>query len=507
MKFISSVLFLLVFQTLAFSQASPVLKHQRLDFQDFQDAFYKIEAKPTLHISEDSLKANFVKLRNDLRRPLSPLEQFKVYSEFIAKIQCGHTSVIPSSKVLREWGIAKQCLPFDVIMVNKKLFIAPIHPGDVPKPAKGEPVTKTKAKKAKFLLEPGTEIYAIDQKSIAEWMKLINPYVSSDENGIDFKYYVAGQLFDFYRYVALPENKDSVRIDYIYRKDTLSQYVHLGFPLSHTLNDRLNVKETKKEREKNFGTFSIEKNKYGYFRFESFKNSKGPKYDEFLKTSFEAMRKKKIDKLVIDLRGNTGGIIQVDLLKYLLPSETDLGQYIFEKKLTRKELRKLGVRMSQEATRTYLKNMKSSRKIAKKAPAYYGELIVPSKSPGVFKGEIVVITDEGTFSAGAALASHLKTLCGAKIVGETAGGSFYAGNAGTLPLKLRKSGLVIQLNPNFFATQLYTETEYDPTIKTPDAAAFSETLIPEAKFVTLKQKKKAEPSKDPVLKVAEKQLK
>lgn len=504
MKSIFLIFSISIFQSFVFSQASPVLKHQRLDFEQFQQAFYKLEAKPFLHISEKELQENFQKLREDLRSPLSPLEQFRVYAAFVSRIQCGHTSVIPSKKVIREWGIQKQCLPFDVVMVNKKLFIAPMHPEDFLRPKKGEKVELKKPKKAKEKLDGGTEIYAIDQKSIAEWMKLISPYISSDEDGIDFKYFNVGQLFDFYRYVALPVNKDSVEVRYIYKKDTLSQFVKLRQPLFYTLQARLDPKISK-EKEKEFGTFSIEKNKYGYFRFESFKNGQGDKYEAFLKSAFEAMKKKKIDKLIIDLRGNTGGIIQTELLRYFVPAGTDAGKYTFEKQLSRKELRKLGVKMNHEATKTYLKNMKMSQKMLKKSNAYNGNLIVSANFPEKYKGEIVVITDEGTFSAASVLACHLKTLAGAKIVGQTPGGSFYGGNAGTLQLHLKKSDLFIQLNPNFFKTQLDLPAEQDSSIKTPDLITFSETSIPAEKFT--EYKKKVNPTDDPVIKAAEKLMK
>lgn len=503
MKTILSFLSLLSF-SLVFGQASPVLKNQRIDFERFQQAFYKIEAQPFLHFEEPQLEADLKELREKLRSPLSPVEQFRLYSELIAKIQCGHTSVLPSKKAIREWGSMKQCLPFDVVMVNKKLFIAPTHPDDIPKPKKGEKVVKEKQKKAREILKGGTQIYAIDKKSIDEWMKLISPYVSSDENGIDFKYFVAGQVFDFYRYIALPTNKDSVEIRYIYKKDTLSQYVKLGYPMIHTINERLDPKINKK-KEKEFGTFSIEKNKYGYFRFESFKNAKGKKYEEFLQTSFESMKKKKIDKLVIDLRGNTGGVIQVELLRYLIPSGTPLGKYKFEKKFSRGKLRKMGIKMNDEATKIYLKNMRTSKKIAQRMPDYDGEMTVPANLPNMFKGEIVVITDEGTFSAASVLACHLKTLKEAKIIGETPGGSFYAGNAGTLPLKLKKSKMIIQVNPNFFCSQIYPSSADPAEIKKPDVVLFSEIQVPGEKYVKIKKKKK--PTEDPILKVAEKQLK
>lgn len=506
MKSIALLLASGFFGMLALSQASPVLKHQRLDFQQFEKAFFAIEAVPDLHVGEGTLTASFRDLREELRTPHSPVEQFGLYASCLAKVQCGHTTLMPSKAVIRDWGSKKQCLPFDVLMVNKKLFISPIHPEDIPKPKKGEPVVKEKPKKEKEKLDGGTEIWAIDQKTVPEWMALISPYIPSDENGMDFKYHVAGQLFDFYRYLAAPARKDSVRIDYIYKKDTLHQFVKLGYPPAHTLDDRLNVQETKKEQEKNFGTFSIEKNKYGYFRFESFKNSKGEKYEAFLKESFESMKKKKVNKLIIDLRGNTGGIIQLELLRYLVPSGTEVGKYVFEKKLTKKQLKQLGVKMREEPVKTYLRNMKANQKLAQRSTGKQGEMIVASNPSGVFKGEIVVITDEATFSAASILAAHLKTLCKAKIVGQPAGGSFYAGNAGTLPVKLKKSKLIIQLNPNFFCTQLYPE-DSDPAIKIPDAETFSEASVPGEKFIPYKQRKKADPSKDDVIKAAEKQLK
>jgi len=85
----------------------------------------------------------------------------------------------------------------------------------------------------------------------------------------------------------------------------------------------------------------------------------------------------------------------------------------------------------------------------------------------IFDGEIVVITDEGTFSSASILACHLKTLANAKIIGRTAGGSFYIGNAGTLILELPKSKLKMFVNPNTFYSHL--ERAEDPfIIKQPD---------------------------------------
>jgi C-terminal processing protease CtpA/Prc len=254
-----------------------------------------------------------------------------------------------------------------------------------------------------------------------------------------------------------------------------------------------------------FGHFSIEKNKYGYFRFYSFKDSKGKEYDAFLKESFEALSKKKIKYLIVDVRGNTGGSMQVEFLRYLLPEGTDLGQYSFVQKRKRSELRKLKTQMREQPTKVYLRNMRLLKMNASKTDLINGSMTIekPHKH-AEFKGNIVVITDEGSFSAGAMLASHLKTLRNAKIVGAPSGGTFYGGNAGTIPVKLKKSNLIVQFNPNFFASNLFGE-EVSPEIKQPDVEVFNESQIPQETYEKNKKNKKV--TEDKILRDAEKALK
>ena len=58
-------------------------------------------------------------------------------------------------------------------------------------------------------------------------------------------------------------------------------------------------------------------------------------------------------------------------------------------------------------------------------------------------------------------------MCGAKILGTTPGGSFYAGNAGSIQLGLPNSKLHVFINPNTFYSHL--EPPMDPLkIKQPD---------------------------------------
>jgi hypothetical protein len=496
--FSALLVILLLSPTFVSGQISGNVKHQRKDFERFRKGFNRLEANPYMHRTEAEITAAFSTLEQKLQQPLSPIQQFKAYSELLSQVECGHTSMAPSKSAIREWGRMKQCLPFDVVLVNKKLFIAPTHPNDIARLTKMRKADPASVAPKYPELKGGTEIYTIDHKTIAEWMQLIGPYLSSDENGEDFKYFLAGMLFDFYRYIAAPTHQQEIDIQYISKKDTIPTSVMLGAPLGYTLEARLNVKPKKK---KDFGTFKIESGKYGYFRFESFEKSLGKDYNEFLKKSFTTLKKKKINCLIFDLRGNTGGMIQLELLHYLLPAGTHLGSYEILKHESWWGLRSLGIKPRQEMSKLYRKNLKQTQIARRKDPqADVSTMTVAAVYKDLFyKGKIVVITDEGTFSAASLLACHLKTIAGAQIVGQQAGGGFYEGNAGALQLKLKKSKLVFQVNPNYCQTHLNTGV-HDSLIKRPDLLVFSEAYIPKEKFV----KRKINTKDDPVIKAAQK---
>ena len=158
--------------------------------------------------------------------------------------------------------------------------------------------------------------------------------------------------------------------------------------------------------------------------------------------------------------------MQYSFMKYLVGKGVNLGKYIIEKPNTRKNrkyVNKINIHYLRHTLMSYQQKKKMER-------GSFNEGIQETESLDtnlIYKGKIVVITDEGTFSSAAILACHLKTLSKAKIIGRPAGGSFYAGNAGTLLVKLPQSGFLIAINPNTFYSHL--EREGDPgAIKQPD---------------------------------------
>ena len=273
-------------------------------------------------------------------------------------------------------------------------------------------------------------------------------------------------MFDFYRHLGSPFTKDSIHISYVFESDTNEIYMQPGVAPVRTMNQRLRRGAYLfKQNEENMGEFKIVQ-QCGYFRFYSFKSSYGKKFDLFLEQSFEKIKSKKVKKLIIDLRGNTGGAMQYSFMRYIVGEDVSLGRYVVEKP-------KMGVenRHINKLSPDYFKHKRASKmqkRLQRKEVFDNGTIKTkPVQERLIFDGEIVVITDEGTFSSAAILACHLKTLANAKIIGRTAGGSFYIGNAGTLILELPKSKLKMFVNPNTFYSHL--ELAEDPfIIKQPD---------------------------------------
>ena len=460
------VLFLLV------SATKNPLANQQKDFTIFKEVLLEKEGTLNLNNSIDSINLFLKYVEFKFNKEQTILDQYKLYSAALSMIHCGHTQIHPNNSVLFQWLTVRKSMPFDVYFVDKHLMVNETLLSDLELIQEGKPTyerTKT--------IKPGSEILTIDSKTVPEIMNEIAPFLSSDENGIDFKYFQAGQMFDFYRHLSSPFTKDSIRLTYVYKKDTNEIYFIPGAAPVRTINLRTKTNAERFEKEEeNMGEFAIVRSR-GYFRFHSFKESYGKKYNEFLQKSFEKLKSKKVDELIVDLRGNTGGAMQYEIMAYFLENGTNLGSYVVEKPRQAIESRHI-----KKMTPDFIKHRKSTKtqkRLQRKGRFDNGSTLVENSNAELrYTGKIIVITDEGTFSSAAMLACHLKTLCGAKIVGRPAGGSFYRGNAGTLKLHLPNSKFNVFVNPNTFHSHLKPANN-PQSIKQPDI--FVDTKITDIK--------------------------
>ena len=462
MRFLPKIILTFLLFGLLCSSKSLSVKEQKKDLGIFREVLLTKESKIDLHTSETEILNQLDDLESKFQNSLTLIEQFKAYGGVLSKIQCGHTQIHPNKEIFREWLTVRKSLPIDYYLIGKRLVVNKLEKEDIQILKEGKSKYQLRKK-----IKPGSEIIEIDHKSIPEMMSEIGEFLSSDEDAVGFKYFQSAHLFEFYRHCTNIFDKDSIQVKYLSKNsDTNTIYFQIGVAPVYTITKRLSESEKYfQQKEANMGKF-VTSGKYGIFSFSSFAASYGFNYEEFLEKSFKKIRAKKIKKLIIDLRGNTGGAMQYSLMRYFVGENVSLGRYIVGKPKKMFESRHLT-----KFNSDYSKHRKISRKqkrLIRRNNFDNGEVFTTYIDPEfVYKGQIVLLTDEGTFSSASILAAYLKTMCNAKIVGHSAGGSFYKGNAGTLSLKLPKSKMKIFINPNTFYSHL--ESINNPlSIKIPD---------------------------------------
>lgn len=465
MRFVQLLVFLLVSSFALTQSTDKLIEKQLKDFNVFKTTLFELEARPNRHISKDSLNYYLNQFESKLKKGVvTSKNQFREYAKIITKIQSGHTSLQPSKYVLKEWVMEKNSLPVDVVLVGKKLYLQE----ELPMLPQDEMLKLSSSKRKKKIIPTYTEVVSIDGKNISEWMNLISPYIPSDEDFIDFKYFVTKDAFEFYRSLAVTEKQDSIEIEYVKKRDTLSIKLKTGYPPIESISTRFDqIYEQTKNYDKDFGSFKFLNKDFAYFKFNSFSACSGKKYNEFLKSCFFQIHKKETPNIVVDVRGNLGGVIQLDFLRFVKidDDKENIGGYNVEKRdkpTYKKYIKK---------NKAYRRNRKLLRRVKKMEKRYGFDGTVSKEEldqePVLYEGNIIVLTDEGSFSASSLLAAHLKDLCGAKIVGVPAGGSFYEGVSGTNSLKLPNSKIIVDFNPNYYFSSVDTAT-IDQSIKTPD---------------------------------------
>ncbi len=115
-------------------------------------------------------------------------------------------------------------------------------------------------------IRPGSEIIEIDHKSIPDMMNEIGKFLSSDEDGIGFKYFQSAQLFEFYRHCNHVFDKDSIQVKYLNKNsDTNTIYFQIGAAPVYTITKRLSESEKYFQlKEADMGNF-VTSGKYGVF--------------------------------------------------------------------------------------------------------------------------------------------------------------------------------------------------------------------------------------------------
>ena len=282
--------------------------------------------------------------------------------------------------------------------------------------------------------EKGTEIVAINGRSMGQIMKELYAVTPSDGDITGYKDYILSSGFGW-RYAVYIENPKTFNINYRIpgshevKIKQIKAYTYEQ-QIEHARAKGLIPEASKAESIDDVYILKID-SEFAYLRLKTFNRSMMDQYDlkakNFYKDLFANLKEEKVRHLIVDLRSNGGGLN--DWADEIVP-------YI-QKDEKRTDLLKTTI------------SWKGKRKKYK----------LEKPSDDAFQGKLYVLIDEATYSAGSTLARYLKEYGDAAIIGRESGTryeGFAAGSKETVVLP--HSGLEIGI-PRYLI--LYPASSFD----------------------------------------------
>lgn len=311
-----------------------------------------------LYTDEDELNAAYAGALEQLTEGMSGLEFIRAMKPVVASLRCGHTHLFPSGN----FGSAR-LLPLDIEVIDGKLYMSRSAVStDMPS---------------------GSEILAINDRSADQILQMIMNGMSKDGWNETSRINFLGRFFSR-EYAYNVEYTGSFQIEYL-TSDGKSGVETIGTMNADALNRKLGEKTSK-----DFD--SVFTDDYAVLTIKSFNPSSRNSiqdYNDYIDEFFMNLEEKGIQKLILDVRGNSGGdpLITSHLFSYL---ETEPHPYF-----------------------------------ASESPSYYPGLKDPiSMAENHFDGDLYILIDGGCFSSTGHILALLKYQEAGTFIGEESGGSY-----------------------------------------------------------------------------------
>lgn len=389
--------------------------HQGLfDYSDSSEIFERLE-----------------NLKEVLKTKHSIVEQYALYANFIASINCIHTTC--RNKIIRK-DIKKTnlLLPFRTYYSNNNLI-----------------ATQSYSKDSCLLIDTNDIILKINSLPISEIKSELFKMISSDGQNTTYKEASLRFRFEYYYYLNyLPE--DSILLTYTHKKDTLEKYFYtISYDsLIPKTNSEINQKKKLKKEPNNLISYLDSSNRFVYLKLP-YPLPKNFFYHYKIKHFFRNIDTTYFNNLVIDLRNNGGGKDQSHLAGYFTKNK-----YTFETATC-------DVKHFKPEYYKYFLNRFSYYNFTIRCYKFLKKQKIYCKPKTYYPGNLYVFTNGLTGSAASNLASTLKEKSNAIIIGEETGGGYRGCNTGLLYIELPHSKMVITINHIKVKNNITKEYELD----------------------------------------------
>lgn len=239
------------------------------------------ESHPSLYryTSKDSLDSFFDSTYSLLTRPMTELEFFKLITPLIATIRCGHTRSALSESHYKFNKYRAFYFPVQTTLIDGKLIVSASR-------VSGDSIFK------------GNEILAINGTSIHDIKRTINRHIEADGYIQTYKDRIFGDNFS--------------HLYNIYYGDTDLFFVKIKDNRGNIAEKKLNGISysnfiAQKEVESIINEYQVLKPGIARLKIQSFMDIDDRDFKKWIEESFIDISKNKIQHLIIDIRGNSGG--------------------------------------------------------------------------------------------------------------------------------------------------------------------------------------------------------
>lgn len=374
---------------------------------------------PYKSISKEKLDKMFDDLSNRVTDNTTSEEFFYEISKIIYQMKDGHTGIASSNNFIEEIIEEKEYFPLKVKFINEKMYCDILN--------------------SKIPL--GSEIIKIDGQNttaIMEKLKYIAGSESTDNLG------TGKTILEQYMYIMYPQYmgaKNQYKITYIdsktkeIRTKTISsKEIDIKKLINFSYSNYLKGKYTSNMSPLD-ASFDLERST-AILRIRTFDVENMEDFTSYIDSFFEDVEIQEINNIVLDVRGNLGGIIDLMhyVLSYLYQDEFyGVKSYVVRNfDVKRKDLLSSD---EKETVKTFIEEFGDKEMYKPLEDGFFeytDEKIKPAKQNG-FKGKIYVLADEGSFSCGSIFTQKVQDLKNAKFIGTETSGNYYKTTAGYMP--------------------------------------------------------------------------
>lgn len=357
------------------------------------------------------------RVTENLPDTLNKIQYENAVREVLMDVRCSHTNVDQWSKPTPKNLIPTKFFPFHVFSNGEKIWVS----------AKVNDSIQSK-------LKPGYEIISINENRMDSVLPILKNFHPQDGIGYDLSIQMVNEMFP--GLYAKCFDRDSV-FNVVYKDENgkIQKSIEKGWAFEKRKEDE---KEADVQGKKAY--LSLLNDTIAYLRIQAIQSRE----QEFYERVFQRIDDKKLNYLIIDLRNNTGGSLfsSADLISYLSPDTCS-----FSITLPKNNLRSFMSWKYKRKSRWNTFRWKLYKKFEKEKTAdgtVFTSYIYPKERLG-YKGKIYILTNGFTASGASFITSYARHYGNAVVIGQKTGGGEFWNSAGTYPpIKLPKSGLLIQ---------------------------------------------------------------